>query len=107
MDNFKIIYKILKILERSMDLEEFDRASLSKERFELSEAKWCRIMALLAHEGYLKGIETWNAMDCEYPRVHLSRPEITLKGLEYLQENFLMRKAADIAKGINDVIPGM
>ena len=55
---------------------------------------------MLLKEGYITGGETWNAMDCGYPRVALSRPELTLKGLEYLEENSLMKKAADLAKGI-------
>ncbi|MFR3753592.1 MAG: YjcQ family protein [Enterocloster sp.] len=40
--------------------------------------------------------------DCGYPRrVALTRPEITLKGLSrYLEENTLMKKAANLAKGI-------
>nr|DAZ13236.1 MAG TPA: YjcQ protein [Caudoviricetes sp.] len=107
MDNFKIIYKILKILEKSMDLEEFDHASISKERLELTEARWCRIMALLASEGYITGVEVWNSMNCNYPRVCLTRPEITIKGLEYLEENTFMKKAANLAKGIKDVTPGL
>ena len=104
MDNFKYIYKVLKILEQSMDLEEFDKKSISKERLELSEARWCRIMAILVNEGYISGIETWNSMDCNYPRVAVVRPEITLKGLEYLNENSIMKKAANLAKGISDII---
>lgn len=104
MDNFKIIYKILKILEKSMDTEEFDKTSIAKERFNLTEPKWCRIMALLVSEGYVTGIQVWNSMDCAYPRVALVRPEITLKGLEYLEENAFMKKAADMAKGIINVI---
>jgi len=39
--------------------------------------------------------------------VALTRPEITLKGLEYLEENTLMKKAANLAKGIKDTIPGL
>ena len=54
---------------------------------------------MLLNEGYISGGETWNAMDCGYPKVALTRPELTLKGLEYLEENSLMRKAADLAKG--------
>ncbi|MBU3226797.1 YjcQ family protein [Clostridium algidicarnis] len=104
MDNFKFIYKVLKILEQSMDLDEFDKKSISKERLELSEARWCRIMAILVNEGYISGIETWNSMDCNYPRVAVVRPEITLKGLEYLNENSIMKKAANLAKGISDII---
>lgn len=107
MDNFKVIYKILKILEKSMDLEEFDMSSISKERLELSEARWSRIMALLVAEGYVTGVEVWNSMDCGYPRICLTRPEITIKGLEYLEENTFMKKAANLAKGIKDITPGL
>lgn len=100
MDEIRIIYKILRILQNSMDLEEFDRNSISAEALGLSVPKWSRLMAMLLKEGYITGGETWNAMDCGYPRVALSRPELTLKGLEYLEENSLMKKAADLAKGI-------
>lgn len=105
MDNFKAIYQILRLLEKSMDLEEFDKTSLEKERFGLSEARWCRIMALLVSDGYVKGIEVWNSEDCAYPRVCIVRPEITLKGLEYLADNTLMKKAAALAKGVVDMMP--
>ena len=44
-------------------------------------------------------------MDCDYPRIVLTRPGITLKGLEYLAENSFMKKAANLAKGIKDIIP--
>ena len=32
MDNFKIIYKILKILEKAMSLEELDKSLISAEK---------------------------------------------------------------------------
>ena len=100
MDDFITIYKILRILQKSMDLEEFNKNSISAETLGLSIPKWNRIMAMLLNEGYISGGQTWNAMDCGYPKVALTRPELTLKGLEYLEENSLMRKAADLAKGI-------
>lgn len=103
MQDFRIIYKILYILQRSMDLEEFDKENLSPERLGLSVPKWSRIMAILIKEGYISGAETWNEADCGYPRVSLTRPEITLKGLDYLETNSLIRKDADLAKGIIDI----
>lgn len=90
-----------------MDCEEFDTSVLSPEALKLSVPKWSRIMAMLLKEGYIEGGQAWNAMDCGYPHVALTRPEITLKGLEYLEENTLMKKAADLAKGIKDTIPGL
>ena len=107
MDDFRLIYKILRILQKSMDCEEIDREILSAERLELSIPKWSRIMTMLLNEGYITGGQTWNALDCGYPRVALTRPEITLKGLEYLDENTLMKKASNLAKGIKDTIPGL
>ena len=107
MDNFKIIYKSLKAMEVAMDLEEFDTKSISKETFGLTEARWSRIIAMLANEGYLTGIEIWNSFDCGYPKVALSRPEITIKGLEYLEQNSLMKRAAEMAKGIKEIVPGI
>ena len=107
MEEFSVIYKILKILKDTMDLEEFDNELLSPEELRLSVPKWSRIMALMVQEGYITGVEVWNSMSCGYPRVSLVRPEITLKGLEYLEQNGLMKKAANIAKGIKDTIPGL
>lgn len=105
MDNFKMIYRILKIMEKSMDLEEFDKSAISCDALGISEPRWCRIMAQLVKSGYVSGIEVWNAMEVEYPRVSLVRPELTLRGMEYLQENSFMKKAADVAKGVIDIIP--
>jgi len=107
VDDFRVIYRILRILQKSMDCEEIDREILSAERLELSIPKWSRIMSMLLNEGYITGGQTWNALDCGYPRVVLTRPEITLKGLEYLEENTLMKKASNLAKGIKDTIPGL
>lgn len=100
MEDFRIIYKILRILQKAMDLEEFDSEELSAEALGLTVPKWSRLMAMLLKEGYISGGQTWNTMDCGYPKVALTRPELTMKGIEYLEENGLMKKAAGLAKGI-------
>lgn len=100
MEDFRIIYKILRILQKAMDLEEFDSEELSAGALDLTVPKWSRLMAMLLKEGYISGGQTWNTMDCGYPKVALTRPELTMKGLEYLEENGLMKKAAGLAKGI-------
>lgn len=81
-----------------MDIEEFDKTLLSAESLGLTEPKWCRIMEMLVDNGYISGVSVSNAMDCPHPREALGRSEITLKGLEYLEENSMMKKSADIAK---------
>ena len=100
MEDFRIIYTILRILQKAMDLEEFDSEELSAKALGLTVPKWSRLMAMLLKEGYISGGQTWNAMDCGYPKVALKRPELTMKGLEDLEENRLMKKAAGLAKGI-------
>lgn len=100
MEDFRIIYKILRILQKAMDLEEFDSEELSAEALGLTVPKWSRLMAMLLKEGCISGGQTWNTMDCGYPKIALTRPELTMKGLEYLEENGLMKKAAGLAKGI-------
>ena len=107
MDNFRIIYKILRILEKSMELEEFDESTISAEQLNISYPFWCRIMKMLVDNGYVTGVSVWNAVDCTYPRVKVTRPEITLKGLEYLEENTIMQKIYKTAKGIVDIIPSI
>lgn len=104
MDNFRVIYRILKILEQSLDCEEFDYERITPEALKISETRWCGIMEMLADEGYVKGIHISRSVD---GMVTVSRCNIriTLKGLEYLNENSFMKKAGNIAKGISDLIP--
>ncbi len=103
MDNFKIIYRILRFLEKAMDLEEVDTDRISAEALGISEQRWIAIMEMLIKERYIDGISLKRSSD-GYTEVSLSAPRITLRGLEYLQENSLMRKAANLAKGVVDVI---
>lgn len=40
MDNFTIIYKILKELEKALDYDEFDVSRISSERLGISGQRW-------------------------------------------------------------------
>ena len=40
MDNFRIIYKILKALETAMDYDEFDMNRISAEALTISQKRW-------------------------------------------------------------------
>lgn len=53
---------------------------------------------------YVEGLSVKRSIDGELA-ISISALRITLKGLEYLHDNSMMRKAADIAKGIADIIP--
>lgn len=51
MDNFKIIYKILRALEQAMDLEEFDPDLISAENLGISENRRRAILEMLYESG--------------------------------------------------------
>ena len=104
MDNFKYIYRILKILEKSMDLEEFDMELIGYKELDISKLRWSRIVSMLKEQEYIQGIDVWYSLDQDYPRVKLVIPEITLNGLEYLNENSMMKKVYNAAKGIKELI---
>lgn len=90
-NNFKFIYKILTILEKAMEYEEFDTSSIQHEALGISYPLWCRLMIMLSEEGYITGISVWQPLDSAYQKLTLTNPQITLKGLEYLEGNSLMQ----------------
>ena len=59
---------------------------------------------MLVKEGYVTGIGVKRSADGEIC-LSVWGVRITMKGLEYLQENPLMQKAAKLTKGIAEVIP--
>lgn len=104
MDNFKAIYRILRYLEKAMDYDEADLDFISHERLGITEQRWTAIMEMLVKDGYVDGIGIKRSVDGEIA-ISVSSPRITLKGLEYLKENSLMQKAANLAKGVAEFIP--
>lgn len=104
MDNFKTIYRILRYLEKAMDYDEADMDFISASALGLSERRWTAIMEMLVKEGYIDGLTVTRSRDGDVV-LSVNDPRITLRGLEYLNENSLMQKAAKLAKGIADMIP--
>ncbi len=106
MDNFKAVYKILSTLEKAMDYPEFDASSISPEKLGVSEERWGRYIEMMADVGYVKGVEITKDIIGD-TNVDVADMRITLKGLEYLQENTIMRKIYNAARGIKEVTPGL
>lgn len=104
MDNFKIIYKILSVLEKSMDLENVDIERISSNNLDISQQRWNKYMEMLLDAGYIKGVSIKKYTDGEM-RVDIENIRITLKGLEYLSENSIMQRMYNVTKGITDLIP--
>ena len=105
MDNFKVIYIILKVLESAMVCDEVDRSLLKAENFKITENRFENIIRMLAKEEYITGVIIVDMIGIQgFKFVEVL---ITLKGLEYLSENSLMKKAANLAKSIKETIPGI
>lgn len=106
MEDFRIIYRILKFLQQSMDFEDFDSEGFTAERFGTNPNRFHALLLQLQKAGYIDGL---NIVRYTRQPEHIQppmRPVITLQGLEYLQENSLMKQAAALAKGIKDIVPG-
>lgn len=106
MDNFKAVYKILSALEKAMDFPEFDVATIGYEKLGVSKERWARYIEMMADVGYIKGVRVYADITGE-TNVDCDDIRITLKGLEYLQENSIMRKIYNVTKGIKEVTPGL
>lgn len=104
MDNFKAVYKILTALEKAMDLPEFDISQVGPEALGVTQERWNRYIEMMADVGYIKGI-TLRKDITGGTLVEAGSARITLKGLEYLQENSIMRKLYNTARGITELIP--
>ena len=102
MDNFKAVYKILSALEKAMDYPEFDINDVGSEALGVSEERWARYIEMMVDVGYIKGVSIKRDITGATRDVR-----ITLKGLEYLQENSMMKKVYNAVKGIKDITPGL
>lgn len=106
MDNFKAVYKILTALEKAMDCPEFDVSTIGPDALGVSEERWSRYIEMMADVGYIKGVTIRKDITGEM-RVNASDMRITLKGLEYLQENTVMRKIYNATRGVKEIVPGL
>lgn len=105
MDNFKVMYKILRELEKNMGNEDFNIEIISSGKLKIPFDKWEQLLILLQDEGYIKGLVL--SKDLEQIYRHISepiKPKITIKGLEYLAENSFMGKAKEMLRMAGEII---
>lgn len=82
-ENFKIIYKILKILESSMDHEVFDVQRISASALGITDVRLKKVLKMLLENGYVSGFEIKKYIGDPYENViglghpnHLKRSRI-------------------------------
>lgn len=104
MGDFNTIYKILAALKASMDYDEFDSRLISAERLNVSEPRRRELLRMLSQSGYITGV-AFDESAAGDVMMSIGHPRLTLRGLEYLEENSLMKRAYRAAKGIKELIP--
>lgn len=97
-DNFKVIYKILSNLEKALDYENYNTNEIFK-TLDISKERYNKLLIMLYENEYIKGIYMKSLGD-----ERIIDFEITLKGLEYLKENTLMKKIRNELSGIFEII---
>ena len=101
MDEFQIIYKILTKLKHAVYIDEFDIEMIDHTLYDILKVAWERLLYMLQNDGYIEGLVFMQSFNDYSPRLACPpTPRITLKGLEYLKENSMMKKMADLAKGV-------
>lgn len=98
----RTVYKVLKRIHAAEQLEETDPAMFAPEVFDIDAEQRDRIMAMLQAEGLIDGVivRKYVGQRRETVLIDWQALEVTLKGLQYLEENSAMRRAAEEAKGI-------
>jgi hypothetical protein len=86
-----------------MDLPEFDVSVIGADKLGVIDERWAKYIEMMADVGYIKGVSISKDITGSM-NVDAENMRITLKGLEYLQENSIMQKMYKAAKGFTDVI---
>ncbi|MBK5077083.1 YjcQ family protein [Lactococcus lactis] len=105
-DFFYISYKILAYLYHAMKKgEKIDPGVFDPQNYRVSYPYLNDILEELKENGYIKGISFIETKDGKLIN-GLSDIKITIKGIEYLDENSMMKKAYKTLKELKDWIPG-
>ncbi|MGI6746565.1 MAG: YjcQ family protein [Acutalibacteraceae bacterium] len=101
MDNFKIIYRILKDMDKSIDSGDVKIPTPTE--LEITLNRYYALLIALIDDGLIEGVEYKYYLGQSEPDIYLNRPRITLKGFEYLAENSTLNKAKNLVTGAIDV----
>lgn len=112
---FRVMNKILRYVERSLDDETFDGDGFTAEAFGISFLRFARLLEMLLAEGYLTGIEVvrnrgrdeFDEDDVDLPPydIRLHDPAITIPGMKFLAENSVWAKALKTVKDARELMP--
>lgn len=88
-----------------MDYSEFDKDNFTAEHFGVTHDRFYFLVKSLVDAGYIIGVQCEATPTGNY--LVLIQPQLTIQGMEYLEENTMMKKAYKLVKGIKDIVPGI
>lgn len=107
-DYFVLAYKLLKYLYKCLKSGasiDFEYLNCGTKDFPVQEEYWNYLLEKLNEDGYIEGIVVIRS-DTGPALVRKTNTfRITPKGIEYLQENSMMKKAAAAVKEIAESLP--
>lgn len=105
MNDFQVIYKILRLLDKYRGCEDFDYELISAKAMKISFERWEQIMIEMQINGFIRGLVYNQTLSDKFPHlVEEMRPVITLKGMEYLADNSAMSKAKEALRMVGEIL---
>lgn len=105
MNHFKVMYKILRELEKNMGNEQFSVKTISAESLNIPYHQWEQLLILMQEDGYIKGLVIASDLSDNFRHIaEPIKPYITIRGLEYLADNSFMAKAKEALKMAGEIL---
>ena len=101
MSDFKTLVRLLCAIAASEDLPHFSVACVDEKVLKADAKTRDRLALKLQKEGYIEGLFIIDGVDNAESDVILwnqSRPKVTIKGMEYMEENKSFRKVGEEIK---------
>ena len=104
-DFFRLVYYILlELYESKKQGCRVNIDDISSATFGIPDSYWIDIMSELKDNGYIKGVSIRKTKGIGRV-INCDDIDITMKGIEYLKENSMMKKIKKALKGLKDIVP--
>lgn len=106
-DYFVVAYRILRYLNECFKAGERAEVDMfGPDALGINNGYWVNMLESLSNEGYITGVEFPSAIgSIRSAKVYDAR--ITQKGIEFLEDNTKIKKAAQFLKSLKETVPGL
>ena len=107
MNDFKVIARLLTAIRKSEESPVFNTALVSEQALQTTAVNRDILARKLYKDGYIDGLYIIDGVDnvsCPVILWDNSKPEVTLKGLEYMEESSPLRKALKEIEAVGSAV---